>query len=137
MLESQFDGLEFVLGTGGEVGDGAVFDFALLAEGLAEEDPVIGLAVGGGLGPVQIHSEHNIITYNRKCKHNIDILSGYTFGAKYSYYVDYQLLAHFEGRNIRCNRLHGGPAAGSCARSPFWPRACAFNRDPACKRRSR
>ena len=42
MFEGQFDGQEFLLGTGGEVGDGTVFDFAILAEGLAEEDPAIG-----------------------------------------------------------------------------------------------
>lgn len=62
ILESQFDGLEFLLGTGGEVGDGAVFDFAVLAEGPAEENPVIGFAVDGGFGAVEIHSEHNMNT---------------------------------------------------------------------------
>jgi DNA helicase HerA-like ATPase len=60
MLERQFDGLEFHLGTSGEVGDGAVFDFAVLAEGLAEEDAVVGFAVDGGMGAVEIHSEHTI-----------------------------------------------------------------------------
>ena len=62
MLEGQFDGLEFLLGTVGEVGDGAMFDFAVLAEGLAEEDPVIGLAIELGFGVVEINSEHTIIT---------------------------------------------------------------------------
>ena len=61
MFEGQFDGLEFHLGTVGEVGDGAMFDFAVLAEGLAEEDPVIGLAVERGFGAVEINSEHLII----------------------------------------------------------------------------
>ena len=61
MFEGEFDGLEFLLGTGGEVGDGAVFDFAVLAEGLAQEDPAIGVAIDRGLGAVEIHSEHNII----------------------------------------------------------------------------
>ena len=59
MLERQSDGLELLLGTGGEVGHGAMFDFALYAEGLAEQDAVISFAVSGGLGPVEIHSEHN------------------------------------------------------------------------------
>ena len=58
MLEGQFDGLEFLRGTSGEVGDGAMFDFAFQAEGLAEEDAVVGVAVDRGLGAVEIHSEH-------------------------------------------------------------------------------
>ena len=61
MFEGEFDGLEFLLGTVGEVGDGAMFDFAVLAEGLAEEDPVIGLAIELGFGAVEINSEHILI----------------------------------------------------------------------------
>ena len=71
MLEGQFDGLEFRWGTGGEVGDGPVFDFAVLAEGLTEEDPAIGFAVGGGLRVVEIHSEHLLIRYMLTCKESI------------------------------------------------------------------
>jgi hypothetical protein len=62
MLESQFDGLELLSGTGGEIGDGVVFDLAVLAEGLAEEHPVIGGALHRGVGAVELHSEHNITT---------------------------------------------------------------------------
>ena len=61
MFEGQFDSLKFLLGARGEVGDGAVFDFSLQAEGLAQEHPMIGLAVGGGFGAVEIHSEHTIM----------------------------------------------------------------------------
>ena len=83
MFEGQFDGLEFLLGTVGEVGDGAMFDFAVLAEGLAEEDPVIGLAIELGFGAVEINSEHVIITISAQCKLIIDSLgdiSGYIVG---------------------------------------------------------
>ena len=61
MLEGQGDGVDFLVGAGGKIGDGAMFDFAVLAEGLAEQDPVIGPAVDGDMGSVEIHSEHNII----------------------------------------------------------------------------
>ena len=61
-----------------------MFDFAVLAEGLTEEDPAIGFAVGGGLRVVEIHSEHILISYMLKYKGYIDILSGYTFGCKSS-----------------------------------------------------
>jgi hypothetical protein len=101
MFEGQFDGQEFLLGTGGEVGDGTVFDFAILAEGLAEEDPAIGFAVGGSLRAVEIHSEHIIIILLLICKHYIDILSGYTLGAQYPYHVGLQLFADLIGRNTR------------------------------------
>src|SRR5208282_4951453 len=60
MLEGQRDGVDFLIGAGGKIGDGAVFDFALLPEGLAEQDAVIGLAVDRDFGAVEIHSEHNI-----------------------------------------------------------------------------
>jgi hypothetical protein len=95
MFESQFDGLEFLLGTGGEVSDGAVVDFAVKAEGLAKEDAAIGFAVGSGFGAVEIHSEHTIMIYVRIDKHIIDIISGYTISAKYGDYVGYQLLRDF------------------------------------------
>ena len=58
MFEGELDGLEFLRGTVGEVGDGAMFDFAVLSEGLAEEDPVIGLAMERGFGAVEINSGH-------------------------------------------------------------------------------
>jgi len=59
---------------------------------LAQEHPVIGFAVDRGVGAVEIHSEHNITAQLHVCKEHIDIISGYTFAAKYSYYVGYPLL---------------------------------------------
>jgi hypothetical protein len=59
MFEGQGNGLDFLVGTGGKIGDGAMFDFALLPEGLAEQDAVIGLAVDRDVGSVEIQSEHN------------------------------------------------------------------------------
>ena len=84
MFEGQFDGLEFGLGTGREVGDGPVFDFAVFAEGLTEEDAAIGFAVGGGLRAVEIHSEHIVIITMLLYKHNLTLISGYTFACKLS-----------------------------------------------------
>ena len=87
MFEGKFDGLEFLLGTVGEVGDGAMFDFAVLAEGLAEEDPVIGLAIELGFGAVEINSEHVIIKISAPCKTIIDYISaisGYIVGTNSS-----------------------------------------------------
>ena len=60
MFESQFDGLDFLGGASGEIGDGAVFDLALFAVGLAEQHAGVGLAFDGYFRPVDIHSEHNI-----------------------------------------------------------------------------
>jgi len=48
VFEGQFDGFDFLVGAGGEIGDGAVFDLAVLAIRLAEEDAVIGFAVESG-----------------------------------------------------------------------------------------
>ena len=84
MLESQLDGLEFLRGTGGEVGDGAVFNFAFQAEGLAEEDTVIGVAVDRGFGAVEIHSEHIYSILVRIVKNYHEYISGYTSRPKHS-----------------------------------------------------
>ena len=46
--EQTAQGLDAFGGPGGEVGEGAVFDFAVLTEGLAEEDGGRGGAVGYG-----------------------------------------------------------------------------------------
>ena len=73
MFESQFDGLDFQLRAGGEIGDGAVFDFAAFTEGLAKEDAVIGFAIDGDFRAVQIHSEHIIMIHYVKVKDNIGI----------------------------------------------------------------
>ena len=48
VFEGQFDGFDFLVGAGGEIGDGTVFDLAVLAIRLAEEDAVIGFAVESG-----------------------------------------------------------------------------------------
>ena len=61
VFESQFNGLNLLLRTGGEIGDGAVFDFAILTKGLTEEDALIGFAFDGDFTAVQIHSEHNLV----------------------------------------------------------------------------
>ena len=61
-VEGQGNGIDFLVGAGGKIGDGAMFDFTVLAEGLAEQDPVIGPAADSDVGAVEIHSEHNIIT---------------------------------------------------------------------------
>ena len=95
MFEGQFDGLEFLVGTGGEIGNGAVFDFALLAEGLAQEDPAIGVAIDRGLRAVEIHSEHIILIIIRYVKANINIISGYNIGAEYGQYIGYHSLRDF------------------------------------------
>ena len=81
VLESQFDGLDFLRGARGEIGDGAVFDFAVLPVGLAQEDTVVGFAVNGDLRAVEIHSEHNIRAIKLECKDNMQYISGYIIGA--------------------------------------------------------
>ena len=62
VFKGQFDGFDFLVGASGEIGDGAVFDLAVLAVRLAEQDPVIGFAIEGGFGAIEIHYEHTIIT---------------------------------------------------------------------------
>ena len=73
MFEGQGNGVDFLVRAGGEIGDSAVFDFALLPEGLAEQDAVIGLAVDRDFGSVEIHSGHNIeilsLEYKQKRSH--------------------------------------------------------------------
>ena len=73
MFEGEFDGLEFLLRTVGEVGDGAVFDFAVLAEGLAEVDGLINFAVGGRPGSPRYIHDHIIYKYDHFVKDKIDL----------------------------------------------------------------
>src|SRR5260370_41396404 len=47
-LEDQAQGFDLFGGPVGEIGEGAVFDFAVLAEGLAQEDGGRGIGVGHG-----------------------------------------------------------------------------------------
>jgi hypothetical protein len=70
----------------GEVGDVAFFDFAVLAEGFAEVDGLVGFAVGGGpasAGYVHVHTvkQHNPII-NRKHRTYSEQMHVYTFPAK-------------------------------------------------------
>ncbi len=53
-------GLDFSFGSPGPISDGAMFDFAILAIGLAAQEAVVDFAVDGGLRVVGIHSEHII-----------------------------------------------------------------------------
>ena len=46
VFEGQFNGFDFFVGAGGEIGDGTVFDFSVLSIGLAEQDAAIGLSRG-------------------------------------------------------------------------------------------
>jgi len=67
VLEGEFDGGDLGGIAVGEVGDVAFFDFAVLAEGFAEVDGLVGFAVGGGpegAGYVHVHTikqKHPII----------------------------------------------------------------------------
>ena len=63
VLEGEFDGGDLGGIAVGEVGDVAFFDFAVLAEGFAEVDGLVGFAVGGGpagAGDVHVHNIRQI-----------------------------------------------------------------------------
>lgn len=64
IFEGDADGGAFAGFAVREVGDGAVFDLAVFAEGLAEKEAAV-LAVAGGL--VNIH-EHKYTDKTRQCK---------------------------------------------------------------------
>src|ERR1035441_2379136 len=70
----------------GEVGDVAFFDFAVLAEGFAEVDGLVGFAVGGwpaSAGYVHVHRiKHYSPIINRQLRLIIKILHVYIFRAK-------------------------------------------------------
>ena len=58
MFERQFDSIDFLGGAGGEIGDGAVFDLAVVAVGLAQQDTGVGPAADGDFRLIEIHSVH-------------------------------------------------------------------------------
>jgi hypothetical protein len=58
-LEDQAQGFDLFGGPVGEIGEGTIFDFAVLAEGLAQEDGGRGVAVGHD---GDVHAD-NITTY--------------------------------------------------------------------------
>src|ERR1039458_4960095 len=70
----------------GEVGDVAFFDFAVLTEGFAEVDGLVGFAVGGGpvsAGYVHVHTiKHYSQIINRQSRLIIKILHVYIFRTK-------------------------------------------------------
>jgi hypothetical protein len=61
VLEGEFDGGDFLRRAFGEVGDGAVLDLAVLAEGLAQQDAGVNFVLGLNFAGVQIHGEHAFI----------------------------------------------------------------------------
>ena len=77
VLEGEFDGGDLGGIAVGEVGDVAFFDFAVLAEGFAEVDGLVGLAVGGrpaGAGDMHVHNirqKRPIININQAYLRNL------------------------------------------------------------------
>src|ERR1035441_10301047 len=86
VLEGEFDGGDLGGIAVGEVGDVAFFDFAVLAEGFAEVDGLVGFAVGGGpasAGYVHVHRiKHYSPIINRQLRLIIKILHVYIFRTK-------------------------------------------------------
>src|ERR1035438_8213246 len=86
VLKGEFDGGDLSGIAVGEVGDVAFFDFAVLAEGFAEVDGLVGFAVGGGpasAGNVHVHTiKHYSPIINRQLRLIIKILHVYIFRAK-------------------------------------------------------
>ena len=86
VLEGEFDGGDFGGIAVGEVGDIAFSDFAVLAEGFAEVDGLVGFTVGGGpagAGYMHVHIiQHNMPLINRITRLYLEILHVYTFQAK-------------------------------------------------------
>ena len=60
VLEGELDGPDLGLGAMGQVGKGAVSNFPVLAEGLAEQVSGVLLAAAGVGAGVDVHSVHNI-----------------------------------------------------------------------------
>ena len=60
MLKGEFDGGDLGGITVAEVGNVAFFDLAVLAEGFAEVDGLVGFAVGGGPAGVSDMHAYNI-----------------------------------------------------------------------------
>src|ERR1019366_7185240 len=63
VFEGEFDGGDLGGIAVGEVGDVAFFDFAVLAEGFAEVDGLVGFAVGGGPASAGYMHVHIITHY--------------------------------------------------------------------------
>jgi ATP adenylyltransferase/5',5'''-P-1,P-4-tetraphosphate phosphorylase II len=86
VLEGEFDGGDLGGIAVGEVGDVAFFDFAVLAEGFAEVDGLVGFTVGGGpagAGYMHVHIiQHTIPLINRKHRLCSEIIHVYIFQAK-------------------------------------------------------
>ena len=55
VLESQSDGGNFLRGALGKIGDRAVFDLAILTEGLAQKAAGVGFALDGDFAFIEIH----------------------------------------------------------------------------------
>src|SRR5450756_3208753 len=64
VLEGEFDGGDLGGIAVGEVGDVAFFDFAVLAEGFAEVDGLVGFTVGGGPACASYVHVHTIKQYS-------------------------------------------------------------------------
>src|SRR5450756_918651 len=87
VLEGEFDGGDLGGIAVGEVGDVAFFDFAVLAEGFAEVDGLVGFAVGGWpacAGYMHVH----IITHYCSIKN----ISAYI-------YIKHYACLHISGQN--------------------------------------
>ena len=86
VLEGEFDGGDLGGIAVGEVGDVAFFDFAVLAEGFAEVDGLVGFSVGGGsasAGYIHVHTiQHKHPIISRKYGLYSEILHVYVFQAK-------------------------------------------------------
>ena len=93
VLEGQLDGLDFLCGALGKVGDGTMFDLAVRPIGLAQQDTLISLAANGDFGAVDVHSEHNITIIKPTCKLIIIIISGYVLSNKSRHLIGQELLA--------------------------------------------
>jgi hypothetical protein len=86
VLEGEFDGGDLGGIAMGEVGDVAFFDFAVLAEGFAEVDGLVGFAVGGGpegAGYVHVHTITQYLPIiNGNDRPSAEIMHVYTFQTK-------------------------------------------------------
>ena len=58
MFEGETDGGDFLRGALGEVGDGAVLDLALIAEGFTKQDARVDLGADTGFAEIEVHSDY-------------------------------------------------------------------------------
>jgi hypothetical protein len=69
VLEGESDRFDLLRRAVGEVAQGAVFDLAVLAEGIAQQDPGVGGALGRSDGcNIEIHGEHTNIAIQIACQ---------------------------------------------------------------------